>query len=182
MMMHAQQEASMIPKGKWERLMIKLKEGIFDAGESFGFEREDLDNSVRMKVVAIKEEGVLADDPESIWLVDHAFTFLPEHIHKQLQQHPQFVSRLQGIIGDDDDPAGEDQEQEGGGDSSKHSPVERVMRDIWRFANTYRLSNVPGFPNAPLFYIQDEFGSRIGHADNPTLAMVPFFYVPESSM
>lgn len=31
----------------------------------------------------------------------------------------------------------------------------------------------------PVWYIMDEFGSRIQHADEPSFATAPFFYMPQ---
>lgn len=33
----------------------------------------------------------------------------------------------------------------------------------------------------PIWYIMDEFGSRIQHSDEPTVRLVPFFYMAEQA-
>jgi len=33
----------------------------------------------------------------------------------------------------------------------------------------------------PLWYVMDEFGSRIQHSDNPNVRLIPFCYVPTQS-
>jgi tubulin--tyrosine ligase-like protein 12 len=52
--------------------------------------------------------------------------------------------------------------------------VSRIQDALWRFCNPYTINNSP----VPIWYVMDEFGSRIPHSDKPTVAMTSFFYVP----
>lgn len=145
------------------------------------------------------------DDPEAVWLVDHAWTFLcSQKPTRQLARHPSLLQRMAALAGLNDPPSTA---------SAAPAPAEspdpaRVMRELWRQTNTYKLSGVPGFPSdEPIWYVMDEFGARIGHAprrerqgafagekavtdeeegddddDGPTLGMTPFFFQPEGCM
>ncbi len=49
------------------------------------------------------------------------------------------------------------------------------------------MNKLKGNPNLeaeerlPIWYIMDEFGSRIQHSDDPTVRLVPFFYMNEQA-
>ena len=75
--------------------------------------------------------------------------------------------------------------------------VDKVFAKMWEFNNAYTVSNsvrnlilsqVNRCPNGcccilslrqsiPVWYVMDEFGSRIQHSDNPSVAMSVFFYI-----
>ncbi|KAK2163923.1 hypothetical protein LSH36_72g06019 [Paralvinella palmiformis] len=66
------------------------------------------------------------------------------------------------------------------GEKSMEDIVEDVLQTMWKFNLTY---NIAGAPMAtedvcPVWYIMDEFGSRVQHSDSPTVLMVPFYYQP----
>ena len=57
--------------------------------------------------------------------------------------------------------------------------VEAVMREMWKFCGTYALGNGPEVEDRmPVWYIMDEFGSRIAHCfddvDKVNVRVVPF--------
>lgn len=52
--------------------------------------------------------------------------------------------------------------------------VVRIQEAMWRFCHPYNINN----SQVPVWYIMDEFGSRIPHSDVPSIAMTSFFYVP----
>uniref|UniRef100_F6SYW5 Tubulin--tyrosine ligase-like protein 12 SET-like domain-containing protein n=1 Tax=Ciona intestinalis TaxID=7719 RepID=F6SYW5_CIOIN len=61
--------------------------------------------------------------------------------------------------------------------------VNDVLTEMWKYIHTYssHCSSVP--PNeaeekVPIWYLMDEFGSRIRHSDEPTVKIVPFHYQP----
>eukprot|EP00731_Ephydatia_muelleri_P029714 Em0021g237a len=51
--------------------------------------------------------------------------------------------------------------------------VDKVFAKMWEFNNAYTVSN----SSIPVWYVMDEFGSRIQHSDNPSVAMSVFFYI-----
>ena len=58
-----------------------------------------------------------------------------------------------------------------------------VLRGLWPYANMYKLSGVPDYPtDEAIWYVMDEFGARIGPADEPSLGMTPFYSQPEGCM
>lgn len=186
--------AAGIPPAKWAPLLRKLAQGTFDAGASFAFTPGDeAEDEQTLQAVLVEEAGVAADDPEAIWLVDHAWTFsVSQHPSKQLRAHPALLARMAQLVGLE-----EEEEEEGKKDEStlatrvmeglweeeeeeKDELATRVMQELWAYANMYKLSTTPS--NEAVWYIMDEFGCRIGHSETPTVAMVPVYYQPEQCM
>jgi tubulin--tyrosine ligase-like protein 12 len=54
---------------------------------------------------------------------------------------------------------------------------------MWRYNQTYNIGNAQLVSEAavPLWYIMDEFGSRIQHSDTANVRLVPFCYIPTQS-
>nr|XP_021524349.1 tubulin--tyrosine ligase-like protein 12 [Aotus nancymaae] len=50
---------------------------------------------------------------------------------------------------------------------------------MWKFNQTYQLAHGTAEEKMPVWYIMDEFSSRIQHADVPSFATAPFFYMPQ---
>jgi len=114
-----------------------------------------------------------------VWLVDHAWTFVAsQKPSRQLARHPSLLQRMAALVGMESNPNPE--------------PA-AVLRALWPHANMYRLSGAPGYPSdEAIWYVMDEFGTRIGHAGGgdddgveeggPTLGMAPFYFQPEACM
>ena len=100
----------------------------------------------------------------SIYLVDHAWTFRPDTARQQLNSYPGLLERMADLMDIERNEADENE------------LINTVMKNMWQKAQTYSIGN----PDAsvedkmPLWYIVDEFASRIQHSDEPNFRMVPF--------
>jgi len=78
-----QLESSCVPKIFWQPLERKLREQTLDAGRAVSLMRVDYDERPRgpreppFALVVSAEDGLSDSDPDSIFLVDHAWTFRP---------------------------------------------------------------------------------------------------------
>ncbi|XP_036617053.1 tubulin--tyrosine ligase-like protein 12 [Trichosurus vulpecula] len=181
--------ASAIPERYWGRLLHKLHREIFDAGEMFGImqveeveEDEEDDgemqeelkkkpnpgNELCYKVIVTNENGLRANDPNSIFLIDHAWTYRVEHARQQLLQVPGLLHRMANLMG-----------IEFHGEIPDEGPVDLVLEEMWKYNQTYQLSQGTAEEKVPVWYIMDEFGSRIQHSDEPSFATAPLFYMPQ---
>lgn len=130
---------------------------LIDYGED---ERDESDPV--FAVVSLKD--INADDPESVFLIDHALTFKSDILRKQLVDSPSIVNRLSIMMG-----------------LPNNDDVEKVMENIWRFSNFYSI-NAQGATvedSLPLWYVMDELGSAIVHNDEPNFRIIPFIHVAE---
>ncbi|KAK9525270.1 hypothetical protein VZT92_015997 [Zoarces viviparus] len=177
-------QSSRIPTIYWRSLHHKITNEIYDAGEVFGImhfqqeedeeggedeERKEEDNPgavIRCKVVVTEESGLQVSEPTSVYLVDHAWTYRVEHARQQLEQIPGLLPRLADLMGVDFH-----------GEAPDPDTVELVMERMWKYNQTYELSQGSPEDKVPVWYIMDEFGSRVQHSDRPSCSMAPFFYV-----
>ncbi|GAQ82856.1 Putative tubulin-tyrosine ligase [Klebsormidium nitens] len=60
--------------------------------------------------------------------------------------------------------------------------VERVLRAMWQFVNTYRLATEEKLDETPVWYVMDELGSAVRHSDRPTAVCMPFMYLPDGTL
>jgi len=163
-----QLQTSVVPEHLWPTLFKKLVEGVFDAGSTFSLMQVEEEEETSWKVVVISEEGVNCGDSEQIYLVDHAWTFRPEDARLQLQQHPGLLERMANLF----DLSIEDIE--------KDDLIDQVMDAKWKFASTYSVGSAATIEERmPVWYLMDEFGSRIQHSDDFNFRLVPFMYIPE---
>ncbi|XP_050775767.1 tubulin--tyrosine ligase-like protein 12 [Gopherus flavomarginatus] len=184
--------ASGVPPLYWERLRHKLENEVFDAGEFFGImqveevmeeEEEDDDNEeiedelkkkpnpgneLCYKVIVTNENGLQAANPNSIFLIDHAWTYRVEHARQQLLHVPGLLHRMANLMGIDFH-----------GEVADEGAIEQVLQEMWKYNQTYQLSQGTAEEKVPVWYIMDEFGSRIQHSDEPTFATAPLFYIPQ---
>ncbi|XP_005949074.1 tubulin--tyrosine ligase-like protein 12 [Haplochromis burtoni] len=180
-------QASAIPPVYWRSLHHKITSEIYDAGEVFGimqFQQEDDDegegdeengeekkkdnpgDEIRCKVVVTRESGLQASEPTSVFLVDHAWTYRVDHARQQLEQIPGLLPRMAALMGLDFH-----------GEVPDPDTVELVMERMWKYNQTYQLSQGSPEDKVPVWYVMDEFGSQVRHSDQPTCSMAPFFYV-----
>ncbi|XP_006633164.2 tubulin--tyrosine ligase-like protein 12 [Lepisosteus oculatus] len=184
-------KASRIPPVYWRSLHYKLTNEVFDAGQVFGImqveqvegdEDEEEDEEAReegkkkpnpgvqlvSKVIVTSESGLQAADPNSVFLVDHAWTFRVQGARQQLLQVPGLLQRMASLMHIDFH-----------GEFPDEGVVEQVLADMWKFNQTYQLSQGTAEEKVPVWYIVDEFGSQVQHSDEPTCCMAPFFHMPE---
>ncbi|KAM4882070.1 tubulin--tyrosine ligase-like protein 12 isoform 3-T3 [Thomomys bottae] len=176
--------ASGVPERYWGRLLHKLEHEVFDAGEMFGIMQvEEVEEGAAgeaqrkqpspggelcYKVIVTRESGLQAADPNSIFLIDHAWTCRVEHARLQLQQVPGLLHRMANLMG-----------IEFHGELPSAEAVALVLEEMWKFNQTYQLAHGTAEERVPVWYVMDEFGARIQHADEPSFAAAPFFYAPQ---
>ncbi|KAG8005733.1 Tubulin--tyrosine ligase-like protein 12 [Nibea albiflora] len=178
-------QSSGIPQIYWRSLHHKITNEIYDAGEVFGImqvqreeDGEDGENEeeekkkdnpgavISCKVVVTRESGLQASEPDSVFLVDHAWTYHVENARQQLEQVPGLLPRMASLMGVDFH-----------GEAPDPDTVELVMESMWKYNQTYRLSEGSAEEKVPVWYVMDEFGSQVQHCDQPTCGMAPFFYI-----
>lgn len=102
----------------------------------------------------------------SIFLVDHAWTFRPDTARQQLNSYPGLLERMADLMDIDQND----------GNQNETDLINLVLKKMWQKAQTYSIGNpdVSVEEKMPLWYIVDEFASRIQHSDDPNFRMVPF--------
>ncbi|CAJ1055760.1 tubulin--tyrosine ligase-like protein 12 isoform X1 [Xyrichtys novacula] len=174
--------SSGIPEIYWKSLHHKITNEIYDAGEVFGILQfqEDEDEGeeeekkkkgnpgaeIRCKVVVTRESGLQMSEPTSVYLVDHAWTYRVDGARKQLEEIPGLLSRMASLMGVDFH-----------GEAPDPDTVELVMERMWKYNQTYHISQGSAEQKVPVWYIMDEFGSQVQHSDRPTCSLAPFFYI-----
>ncbi|XP_005101996.1 tubulin--tyrosine ligase-like protein 12 [Aplysia californica] len=169
---HRQQlESSNVPVHYWQTLFLKLKHEVYDAGSCFQMqqivcESEDGDSTFSWRVVATAEEGIDIKDPNHIYLIDHAWTYRIGDARAALNEVQGLKERMAALM----DISAENM--------SNEEIVEEVLSSMWKFCQTYKFGHLAmGSDEAmPLWYVMDEFGSRIQHSDDPSVRIVPFYY------
>lgn len=171
-------QSSGVPQLYWTSLYHKITNEVYDAGEVFGImlvqeEEEDEERKkgnpgvvIGCKVVVTRGSGLKVSDPTSIFLVDHAWTFRVEHARKQLEQIPGLLPRMASLMGVDFH-----------GELPTPDVVELILDRMWKYSQTYQLSQGSAEEKVPVWYIMDEFGSQVQHSNHPSFCMAPFFYI-----
>ncbi|KAM3858863.1 tubulin--tyrosine ligase-like protein 12 [Diretmus argenteus] len=168
--------ASGIPQIYWKSLHHKLVNEIYDAGEVFGImqfqpeddqeEEKEKIKEVTCKVVVTRESGLQVSEPNSVFLVDHAWTYRVENARRQLEEIPGLLARMAALMGLDFH-----------GEAPDPDTVELVLEEMWKYNQTYRLSQGSAEEKVPVWYIMDEFGSQVQHSDQPSCGMAPLFFI-----
>ncbi|XP_071521090.1 tubulin--tyrosine ligase-like protein 12 [Panulirus ornatus] len=167
-----QLESSGVPRHFWPTVFRKLQGQIYDAGETFQLcqlsygDGENDQGNPMWQVIVIKPEGIKASDPGSIFLIDHAWTYRGNEAREYLTEVPGLVERMVALM----DVPNENNDRE--------QLIERVLQEMWKFNGTYSLVGITAEERLPVWYIMDEFGTRIQHAGEPNFRVVPFYYTP----
>ncbi|XP_017061437.1 tubulin--tyrosine ligase-like protein 12 [Drosophila ficusphila] len=172
-----QLESSAIPVHFWPALYRKLTTDTFDAGEALQLMLIDYDEDEEQNpaedddspspVFALevaREQGVKANDPQAIYLVDHAWTFRLNSARQQLEQHPQLTDRLSAITGVD---------------LELEDRVDKILRRLWKYCHAYSIGSegLSDEERQPIWYVMDEVGSAVNHSDDPNFRLVPLLYL-----
>uniref|UniRef100_A0AC35UBL9 Tubulin--tyrosine ligase-like protein 12 n=1 Tax=Rhabditophanes sp. KR3021 TaxID=114890 RepID=A0AC35UBL9_9BILA len=139
----------------------------FDAGDSFqiGLVLNEAEQPIKRQVFTTK--NVVANDKTSVWLVDHAWTFLPNTSREILTAMPLLQARLAAMFMLSNDVLTvEDQKK-------------AVLGKLYQYAQSYSVTNPnehEGENTVTHWYVPDEFGSAIGHSNDPNCRIVPLFH------
>ncbi|XP_012251794.2 tubulin--tyrosine ligase-like protein 12 [Athalia rosae] len=168
-----QLEFTGVPVIFWETLFKKLQKQIFDSGLVFQLARIDYEDNEKTatdpvwKLFTSSEAKVSAQNPENIYLIDHAWTYGLNSARQNLTQVPGLLDRMCGLMGYDVE-------------ESENNKVEFILSEMWRYNQFYALRSAPTVEDGmPIWYIMDEVGSAINHSDDPNFRIVPFLHVPE---
>ncbi|VDN23013.1 unnamed protein product [Gongylonema pulchrum] len=92
-----------VPKHFWRRLHEKLVNEIFDAGEFFQI-LEEVNEEGEHSYSVVPLQQLSAQDPNSIFLIDHAWTFRPQTARKQLREVPGLLDRMCAVLNIEERP------------------------------------------------------------------------------
>lgn len=171
-----QLRSSDVPSHLWQSLYDKLKDQTFDAGEKLSVvlveyaeedEKDELDPTWAACVTC--PGGIQINDPNAVYLVDHAWTYRADIARRHLEEIPGLLNRMAIIMGVDTDTLDEG------------AARGEVLRKMWRFNGTYSIGSagVEIENQMPIWFVHDELGSAILHSDEPNFRLIPFIYVPE---
>ncbi|XP_042874118.1 tubulin--tyrosine ligase-like protein 12 isoform X1 [Penaeus japonicus] len=167
-----QLESSGVPKHLWPTVFKKLQGQVYDAGENFQLcqltysDEEHEEGDPLWQVIVIKQDGMKASDPDSVFLIDHAWTFSANEARQHLTKIPGLLERMVALM----DIPNED--------NTREEFVEKVLKEMWKFCDTYSLVGKTPEERLPVWYIMDEFGARIQHCGEPNFRVVPLYYSP----
>ncbi|KAL3100467.1 hypothetical protein niasHT_021914 [Heterodera trifolii] len=202
--------ASGLPELFWKSLYKKISNQIFDAGKYFEIiiEESEPNEAISSQVKAMSELKI--DDPENVFLIDHAWTFRPNTARFALQQVDGLRKRLLDMfnIKDPSTDDSADQQQKCADAVATHSAdcehsevaspcgqnVEEIWEkhcemddliidEMWKYAMTYSirmLNSEMDEHQIPIWYVMDEFGVRIGHSLQPNVKMASFLDLSEN--
>ena len=144
--------ASKVPKRLWPCLYQKIVSQTFDAGAAFVLSELDGTKSAgpagaTYKVLA--KEQIEENDNESIWLIDHGYTFQYRNtVKEQIEETSQLKDRLIGLMKMNADVT-----------------TDEITEELWSWVQTYALP-IEG-KMAALWYLLDDFGVNIRHHGDP---------------
>lgn len=169
-----QLESSGIPELFWKTLFEKIENEIFDAGLVFQLAKVDYENMTRhitqpvWKLIVSTNDGISAQDPNNIYLIDHAWLYDTRSARQNLIEVPGLLDRMCFLM--DINTNAERQEL-----------IEHVMNEMWRYNQSFSLNSQNAEERMPMWYIMDEVGSAINHSDDPNFRAEPFLHVSKGT-
>uniref|UniRef100_A0A8C2IY13 Tubulin tyrosine ligase-like family, member 12 n=1 Tax=Cyprinus carpio TaxID=7962 RepID=A0A8C2IY13_CYPCA len=130
---------------------------VFDAGEE-NERRVNPGDELTYKVNEARENGL-------VFLVDHAWTYRVESTRQQVLEIPGLLIWMASLMG-----------LPFHGEAPDLDVVDLVLDNMWKYNQTYQLSQGSAEEKMPVWYIMDEFGSRVQHSSQPTCCMAPLFH------
>jgi len=151
-------QSSGVPKHLWKTLFVKVCKQTFDAGEAFGLAEnaEPNDSGIPRdrKFRVLAKKAIAKESDDAIWLVDHCWTWRGrEEAAAQLASNPGLPKRITSLMEIENESA--------------------IVDEMWRWCQTYQLTT--GGVSESLWYVLDEFGSKVRHSGDPNFVLVPFF-------
>lgn len=165
-----QLELSNVPQHLWQAVFRKITNDIFDAGVALSlmlidYSDEERDETNPVFALSVSQpEGIKANDPNAVYLIDHAWTFRTNIARKQLEEIPQLAERMSAITGIDlEDP----------------DRVDKILNAMWKYCQAYSISaeGTTAEDRVPIWYVMDEVGSAVNHSDEPNFRIVPFLHL-----
>jgi len=170
-----QLESSAVPSLFWKCLFNKLIEQRFDAGEYFKIELiefDDLKDKCDSKnywqtcrVVVINNDGISVSSENNIFIVDHFWTYRIDQSKTQLLMDDSLRKRCSLLLNIDDS------------NTDSYKTVDEILSKIWQINQCYSIKCDNIEDSLPLWYVMDEFGSRISHSLDANFRCVPFYFV-----
>uniref|UniRef100_A0A915PNG0 Tubulin--tyrosine ligase-like protein 12 n=1 Tax=Setaria digitata TaxID=48799 RepID=A0A915PNG0_9BILA len=160
--------AADVPKQFWRRLHEKLTNGIFDAGDFFQILEEiSEDGEHHYTVVALQQLKI--DDPNCIFLIDHAWTFRPQIARKQLHEIPGLLDRICNVfnISEYERSAAESHSDYGGSGDETQIPSDLEWQTKSQVDETVMKSSHDGSLKKHLFSKYDRDAQSDSATDDP---------------
>lgn len=168
--LHKQQlEHAGIPEHYYRRIFEKLQMETYDSGSYFKMLTDG--NNWEVQATATID----ASDANTIFLIDHCWTFYPEQVKKAFRATPGLASRIANIVGNEyPDWSGYESEDETEAEAMEEL-IEDISQKIWTLAETYTVQKDD--EKLTVCYMIDELGSRVHHSDSPNMIFAPFFHI-----
>lgn len=130
-----------IPSHLFKSLHQKLTSEEFDAGNYFSLTPDD-EKIGKYHVVVTCEEGILESGEDSVFLIDHAWTYAANEARKTLEDNGGLLRRMAKLVG-----------------LSEESQIDDVLPLLWKFNQTYSVPSgdaaTNGVTKYEVFYIAD---------------------------
>ncbi|XP_014475085.1 PREDICTED: tubulin--tyrosine ligase-like protein 12 [Dinoponera quadriceps] len=169
-----QLESSGIPQLFWKTLFEKLENEVFDGGLVFQLAKVEYEGMTRhitepvWKLFVSVKDGLSAQDSNNIYLIDHAWLYDTRSARQNLTEVPGLLDRMCSLMDIDTN-------------AEKQEIIECVMKEMWRYNQSFSLNSRNVEESMPMWYIMDEVGSAINHSDNPNFRAEPFLHVSKGT-